>query len=98
MKFSIRRKLLIGFALLLVLSYLVLGFSVAVIQQYVLSQVTAILQVEANDGANDIEDFFNQLNSESFGLARSYFQDQTHFVTIAEYTLKNNDYIEAVTI
>jgi signal transduction histidine kinase len=98
MKFSIRRKLLIGFTLLLVLSYLVLGFSVAVIQQYVLSQVTTILQVEANDGASDIEDFFTQLNNESFGLAKNYSDDQKNFITVAEYTLKNNNYIEEITI
>src|SRR5438045_9392122 len=98
MKLSIRRKLLIGFTLLLVLSSLIQGFSFGIIQQYISAQITTLQDVEANDGAIDILNFFTKLNSESFGLARIYTQDKENLVTVAEYTLKNNNYIDEITI
>ncbi len=98
MKLSIRRKLLIGFTLLLVLSSLIQGFSFTIIQQYISSQITTLQEVEANDGATFILNFFTKLNTESLGLARSFNQDNGNFVTVATYTLKNNNYIQKITI
>jgi len=98
MKFSIRLKLLTGFTLLLVLSSLILGFSFIIIQQYISSQITTLQEVEANDGASDILNFFTELNSESTGLAKSYSDDNANFVTVAKYLLKNNSYIQKITI
>lgn len=98
MKLSIRLKLLIGFALLLLLSSLIQGFSFSTIQQYLSTQITTIQQIEANDGANDITDFFTKLTSDSFGLAQLYNKDTNNFVPVAEYTIKNNTYIQQITV
>jgi len=98
MKFSIRRKLLIGFTLLLVLSFLIQSFSSLIIQQYISSQITTIQQVEANNGASDILNFFTKLNTESLGLAQSYEKDPTTFLTTANYVITNDTFIQEVTI
>src|SRR5258708_16281666 len=98
MKFSIRLKLLNGITLLVILSSLIQGFAFAIIQQYISSQITTIQEVEANDGATFIINFFTKLNSESFGLAKSYTQDDGNFVTVIKYTLKNNSYIQKITV
>src|SRR6185437_2453495 len=98
MKLSIRRKLLIGFTLLLILSFLIQGFSFGVVQQYISSQITALQEVEALDGASVVVDFFTQLNAQSSGLAKSYYEAPKNFVTIANYTLKNNKYVDEITI
>ena len=98
MKLSIRLKLLIGFALLLLLSSLIQGLSFTDIQQYISTQITTIQQIEANQGANDITDFFTKLNSESFGLAQLYNKNINDFIPVSEYTIKNNTYIEEITV
>lgn len=94
MKLSIRRKLLTGFTLLLFLAFLIQGFSFGIVQQYISSQITALQQVGAYDGANDIQKFFAQLNTESRGLAENYYKDPQDFVKIAEYTIKNDNFIQ----
>src|SRR6266576_3835387 len=94
MKLSIRRKLLIGFTLLLVLAFLIQGFSFVIVQQYISAKITALQGVEANDGATEILNFFTQLNTESAGLSQNYFKDPKNFVTVATYTLKNDSFIQ----
>ena len=79
MKFSIRSKLLIGFALLLVLSSIFQIFSFIIINQYVSSQLTTVQEIEANNGATDVLNFFTKLNDESLGLALGYTQDLGNF-------------------
>ncbi len=98
MKLSIRRKLLIGFTLLLILAFLIQGFSFVIVQQYISAKITALQEVEAQDGANTILNFFTQMNARSSGLAQTYYQDPKNFVTIAQYILKNNQFINEITI
>src|SRR5690349_15594100 len=93
MKLSIRRKLLIGFTLLLVLAFLIQGFSFVIVQQYISSKITALQEVEANDGATAILNFFTKLNSESYGLAKSYGQNKQRFAIVAEYAINNDRFI-----
>ena len=98
MKLSIRLKLLIGFTLLLVLSSLIQGFSFSTIQTYVSTQITTIQQIEVNDAANDINDFFTKLTSDSFGFAQLYNTKVNNFIPVADYTIKNNTYIQQITV
>ncbi|HSX09924.1 MAG TPA: sensor histidine kinase [Candidatus Saccharimonadales bacterium] len=98
MKLSIRRKLLIGFTLLLVLAFIIQGFSFGIVEQYISSEITALQEVEAKDAGTDILNFFTKLNSESLGLAQSYNKDRGNFVTVSQYTLKNNNFIQEITI
>jgi signal transduction histidine kinase len=98
MKLSIRVKLLTGFTLLLLLSSLIQGFSFFNIQQYISTQITTIQAIEANNGADDILGFFSKLNNESFGIAKLYNNDTNDIIPVTEYTIKNNSYIEDITI
>lgn len=93
MKFPIRRKLLTGFILFLVLAFLIESISFAITEQYISSQINSVQEVEVDNGASAIEDFFTQLNADSFGLARVYEQNQEEIIPVANYTIKNNGYI-----
>ncbi len=104
MKFSIRTKLLIGFALLLTLSSLIQTFSFSITRDYIYSQISNSQLNEANKGANTIQAFFKNLSSINFGLAHTYKENistpsassSSNFVYINEYTIKNNDHIKKI--
>ena len=92
MKLSIRRKLLIGFTLLLLLAFLIQGFSFGIVQQYISSKITELQQTEANEGATAILNFFNELNSESLRPCKNiYSKKKGRFPIIAEYAIQQND-------
>jgi signal transduction histidine kinase len=94
MKLSIRRKLLTGFTLLLFLAFLIQSFSFGIVQEYISSQITTLQEVEVNNGANDVENFFSQLNTEGSGLSENYYKDPQNFLKIAEYSIKNDNFIQ----
>lgn len=104
MKFTIRTKILIGFALLLLLSSLVLAFSFTITRQYISSQIDNFEVIEAKKGASEIQTFFADLNAISFGLAHSFKENdipnnssgEDKFDAINEYIVKNNEEIRRI--
>lgn len=98
MKLNIRLKLLIGFAILLILSSLVQGLSFFITRQYTSSQTSTFLEVQAKKGSNEIVDFFTRLSTNSFGIAKVYKGDRDNLPQTANYVIKNNSYIKKITI
>jgi two-component system, OmpR family, phosphate regulon sensor histidine kinase PhoR len=106
MKLTIRIKLLIGFALLLILSSLIQAFTFNIIRQYISAQIDSFQKLQAQRGEQDVENFFSTLSLDSFGLAyivgRSNLgANQTSDLSIApvaNYIIKNKDYVRRITI
>lgn len=98
MKLNIRSKLLIGFTLLLTLSSLVQGLSFLITKQYISSQISSFQKVQAEKGASEIQAFFSRLSVNSFGLARAYKKDEKELPLVANYVIKNNEYIKKISI
>lgn len=98
MKLNIRFKLLIGFFLILILSTLVQSFIFLSTDQYISTQIIEFQKLQAKKGANEITNFFTNLSSETFSLARIYERNPTEIPTAAKYVLTSNTYIKKITI
>lgn len=105
MKLTIRTKILIGFALLLLLSSIVQAFTFGITRQYISTQINDSQQAEAQQGAKEIQDFFAELNKNTYGLAKLYGRtDPTapgssdRIADQAHYLISNNDYINKITV
>src|SRR6266849_10461220 len=102
MKLKIRTKLLIGFALLLVLSSLIQAFSFSITRSYISSQINDAQIQDAQKGATEIENFFTDLNSINFGLAHIYKEQlsivdpsaKVNLINITQYIIINNEQIK----
>lgn len=106
MKLTIRTKILIGFSLLLLLSFGVQAFAFNLTNQYVSSQIDTFQTDQAKNGAKAVEEFFTTLSLDSFGLAsvleKEYatagsFTSQNVQPAIT-YVMKNKDYVKKITI
>jgi PAS domain S-box-containing protein len=84
MKLSIRTKLLIGFAVLLALYSLIQAFTFSLTREYISSQIGNIQLVQAQRGAADVENFFQDLNNTALNLARLYKENQNNSTESAE--------------
>lgn len=106
MKFTIRTKLLIGFAFLLLLSSVVQGFVFSATNQYVSSLIDIFQTDQAKKGATEVQDFFATLNLDNFGLTSVLESENVAhgtFITpnidqVISYVLKNKNYIKKITI
>lgn len=106
MKLTIRTKILIGFALLLLLSSVIQIFVFSITSQYVKSQIDIFQTDQAKKGAKEVEDFFTTLRLDSFGLASALEKEYTTkgnvsvstIQPVIEYILKNKEYIKKITI
>lgn len=106
MKLTIRTKLLIGFALLLLLSSVIQAFVFNLTNQYVSSQIDTFQTDQAKNGAKAVEEFFSTLSFDSFGLASVLEKEyaETGIFTSANvqpaitYVIKNKDYVKKITI
>ncbi len=98
MKLSIRLKLLIGFALLLIIASIIQGFVYIVTKNYVQEQIDNTHIAEANRGATAIKNFFSELTTESQGLAQHSQKNKQDIQSSASYLIKTNDYIKKITL
>lgn len=98
MKLSIRSKLLIAFALLLVLSSLIQGVTFLFTRNYISSQIIEFQKVQAVKGAGEIETFFTNLSNDAFSIARIYQQNPADIVPAANYVVNSNTYVRKITI
>lgn len=104
MKLTIRTKLLIGFALLLVLSSLIQAFAFSITREYISSQISEFQLLEARKGATEIQNFFADLNTINLGLARVYRDGITmasasaknEVPFISQYTIRNDEHIKKI--
>lgn len=97
MKYNIRFKILIGFAILMTLSLLVQGVSFVITRQYITSQITQLQQEQVEKGAYEVEEFFNDMNTAAQRLANVYENDPASIDASTKYVLSNNDEIKRVT-
>ena len=106
MKLNIKSKLIVGFALLLVLSSLVQAATFSIAGDFIYSSLKNFQLVEANNGAKDIRNFFVNLNSISFAIAENYKLNSVsssqsankNIDGIIGSTLLQNPQIEAITL
>lgn len=105
MKFTIRTKILISFALLFTISILTQVFTYIATQNNFLVQLNSTLSEETNKGAGEIESFFTNLYNTSNGLGKIYQQNYnsntalstTKIVTATEYVLNQESEISQIT-
>lgn len=106
MKLTIRIKLLIGFALLLILSSLIQAFTFNIIRQYISAQIDSFQRLQAQRSAQEVENFFSTLSLDSFGMAyivgRSNLgtnqNPNTDISSVANYIIRNKDYVKKITV
>lgn len=102
MKLKIRYKLLIGFALVVLLSTLIQAFTFSLTRDYISSQINILLQDKAITAANQIDDFFQTIQSYNLSVARIYRQIQNvndpSVITTMENITENDYYIDTITI
>ncbi len=106
MKLTIRTKLLLGFSILLILSFLVQAFVFNITNQYISSQINIFQTDQAKNGARTVEDFFTTLSLDSFGLAsvlEKEYNSKGAFTSAnvqpaVTYVIKNKDYVKKITI
>ena len=105
MKLTIRTKILIGFALLFVISILTQIFTYVDTQNNFLSELNSSLTDETNKGAEEIESFFTNLYDTSNGLGKIYQQNynssntlgSSNISTSTEYVLSQESEISEIT-
>lgn len=102
MKLTIRTKLLSGFAILLILSSLIQAFAFTITRQYIYSQINNFQLSEAQRGANEIQNFFADINSINYGLAHAYKEtiiasSSAQLPLITQYIINNNVYTKKIT-
>src|SRR6185369_10647226 len=106
MKLTIRIKLLIGFALLVLLASLVQTFAFSITRQYITSQIDNLQTDQAKKGATEVENFLTTLSLDSFGLTRLLGKGElstdsissSNIEPVAGYIIKNKDYIKKIAI
>src|SRR5258705_12328900 len=106
MKLTIRIKLLIGFALLLLLSSLIFAFAFNITSQYITSQIDSLQTVQAKKGASEVQNFFATINLDSFGMAQLFAKENLsteditsqNISTVVNYIIKNKEYIKKISI
>jgi PAS domain S-box-containing protein len=106
MKLTIRAKLLIGFTLLLILSFAVQAIALNITREYISSLSNTNQSLEAKKGALQIQNFFTNINELTFGLARAYKDhvinasdsaSVSDFRAINLHTIDNNVQISKIT-
>lgn len=106
MKLSIRYKLLLGFSLVLVLSYLPQTMSFLTTEKTMHEQIQNIQSETAQNAVNQIQNFLTQIQLDLLGVsrqfARSYRNDPTtnlnQVMEITTYTLQQNPYLRRIAI
>src|SRR6266403_2294282 len=106
MKLTIRIKLLIGFALLVLLSSLVQAYALNITRQYITSQIDSLQTDQAKKGATEVENFLTTLSFDSFGLTRLLGKGDlteesvknSNIESVAGYIIKNKEYIKKIAI
>src|SRR3984957_2352728 len=101
MKFTIRTKILIGFALLFAISIFTQVFTYLATQNNFLIQLNSSFSDETNKGAGEIESFFTNLYSISDGLGKIYQENYnsnntlgiSKISTASEYVLNQENEI-----
>src|SRR4051812_33236471 len=110
MKLSIRSKLLIGFTILLILSSLIEALIFTITREDVYSLISNEQLLQAQKGADEIQNFFIDLNAINYGLASAYRENaatpsagiknesvtKSDIDSIVRYALKNNDHIKKI--
>src|SRR6185369_16157017 len=99
MKLTIRIKLLIGFALLVLLSSLVQTFAFNITRQYITSQIDSLQTDQAKKGTTEVENFLTTLSLDSFGLTRLLGKgdisadgvNKSSIEPVANYIIKNKE-------
>lgn len=106
MKLSIRAKLLIGSAILLLLSSLIQAFSFSINRGYITQLIDTNQALEAKKGAREIQDFFTSINSVNYDISKKYRDDLlsatgsanlADFASTINYTISSNDEINKIT-
>ncbi len=102
MRFSIRTKLLLGFALLGLLSSLVQVFGVVIIEDYFHAQVEQSLKDKADLAATQILNLRSRIELDHLGIAREYglleSGDVRQLAGIIDFVLSQNPFYQKITI
>lgn len=105
MRLKIRYKILLAFAFLLLLSSLVQAFTFIITRNYISSRIDTAHELEAKRGAHDLQDFFTDINNQTYSLARIYRDTivnasgsaTENLIFTAKHIVANNDEIREVT-
>ena len=102
MKLHIRSKLLLGFALVLGLFFLIQIFIFKVSDQTIRTQMRSVQLEKAQNAASEIQNFITKIELDHLGIAREFTKasasDYAPVVNIISFTLRQNTFFEKISI
>ncbi len=106
MKLSIRAKLLLGASLLLILSSLMLAVTYSLNRSYMMSLLDSSHETEVDKGTKEIQDYFEEINSITYGVISKYREEKIlasdsakieNFTPVLTYIVGKNEQIKKIT-
>jgi PAS domain S-box-containing protein len=102
MKLSIKSKLFLGFSLVLSVSLIVQLLGFLIIQRFIQSQTRTLILQEAQNAADEIEDFIFQIELDNLGIANEYTKNNEEIYPfvhyLIEYIFTQNRFYETITL
>lgn len=102
MKLSIRNKILLGFAIILILSYSEQTLGFLITQRYVYNQTKSVLDERVQNALTQIQNFTAKIELNHLGIAREYNHmvegNTDKVIDTINYTLRQNDFFRRITI
>lgn len=102
MRLHIRAKLLLGFALVLGLFFLIQTFIFKASDQTLRTQIRSVQLEKAQNAAGEIQNFFTKIELDHLGIAREFAKapasDYSPVLNIITFTLRQNTFFEKISL